>query len=158
MCISAPPSKTASGLYEMCGISQNVTSLARARDAANINAQRLRLALNAAGAGVFEYDYASERFWFSPELQAMVGAELVDSELNDPVGLFHPDDQPEVARLRAAAGAARTEVRSRRACCSRAACSGLGSISRSNAASMASRSAASAWCSTSTPINARSWR
>jgi signal transduction histidine kinase len=102
--------KTASGLYEMCGISQNVTSLARARDAANVNAQRLRLALNAAGAGVFEYDYASKRFWFSPELKAMVGPGLLKGELGDPVGLFHPDDRPEVARLRAAAGAARTEV------------------------------------------------
>ena len=102
--------QTASGLYEMCGISQNVTSLARARDAANVNAQRLRLALNAAGAGVFEYDYATQHFWFSPELKAMVGPGLLGDELDDPVGLFHPDDQPEVARLRAAAGAARTEV------------------------------------------------
>ena len=92
--------RTASGLYEMCGLSQDVTPLAQARDAANVNAQRLRLALTAAGAGVFEYDYALQRFWYSSELATITGPEaLVD--LTDPASLFHPDDRAEVTRLSA---------------------------------------------------------
>ena len=93
----------------MYGISQNVTSLALARDAANINAQRLKLALNAAGAGVFEYDYEQGRFWFSPELQAMVGAD-VQLDRENPFSVFHPDDRSELARLRAAGEGATAEV------------------------------------------------
>ena len=94
--------RTASGLFEMSGLSQDVTSLAKARDEANINAQRLRLALNAAGAGVFEYDYAQPGFWVSAELESITGPEVL-ADLSDPFGLFHPDDQAEVMRLRAEA-------------------------------------------------------
>ena len=95
--------RTASGLYEMCGISQNVTSLANARDAANINAQRLKLALEAARAGVFEYDFAKRQFWFSSEMAAITGSDALD-ELEDPFSLYHPDDRAEAMRLRAGSG------------------------------------------------------
>ena len=52
-----------SGLYEMYGLSQNVTDLAQARDEANLSAGRLKLALAAARAGVFGYDYAKGEYW-----------------------------------------------------------------------------------------------
>ena len=93
--------RTASGLYEMCGLSQDVTPLAQARDDANVNAQRLKLALTAAGAGVFEYDYVQQRFWFSSELEKITGPEAL-AGLTNPASLFHPDDQAEVIRLSAA--------------------------------------------------------
>src|ERR1019366_799063 len=82
-----------SGRYEMLGLSQSVTSLAHSRDAANANAQRLRLALQAARAGVFEYDYAQNSFWLSPELEAMIGLEVVAAKGPDPLIILHPDDR-----------------------------------------------------------------
>ena len=82
-----------SGRYEMLGVSQSITSLARARDEANANAQRLRMALQAAKAGVFEYDYAKNHIWMSPELEAMVGHDVVAAGGPDPLVVFHPDDR-----------------------------------------------------------------
>ena len=82
-----------SGRYEMLGVSQSITSLARARDEANANAQRLKLALQAAKAGVFEYDYARNDFWMSPELEAMIGPEAIAARGPDPLIVFHPDDR-----------------------------------------------------------------
>jgi signal transduction histidine kinase len=82
-----------SGRYEMLGVSQSITSLAHSRDEANANAQRLRLALQAAKAGVFEYDYAKNSIWMSPELQAMIGPEVVAAGGPDPLIVFHPDDR-----------------------------------------------------------------
>ncbi|MDQ0466255.1 signal transduction histidine kinase [Caulobacter ginsengisoli] len=89
----------ASGRYEMHGVSQSITSLAKARDLANANAQRLDLALKASRAGVFEYDFKSQRFWLSPECIALVGeaaAAMVDT---DTLALFHPDDRAAVLTL-----------------------------------------------------------
>jgi len=96
--------RTASGLYEMCGISQDVTSLAQARDNANVNAQRLKLALEAARAGVFEYDFAQRSFWFSSEVSTIAGPETF-ADLSDPFVLFHPKDRAEVMSLRGRIGA-----------------------------------------------------
>jgi len=98
--------RTASGLYEMCGLSQDVTPLALARDEARLAAQRLRLALNSAGAGVFEYDYGQQRFWFSPELAMVAGPEALVG-LTNPLSLFHPDDQAALTKLSAFLGAGR---------------------------------------------------
>ncbi len=65
---TVPAVASPSGRYEMLGLSQSITSLAHARDEANAIAQRLRLALQAAKAGVFEFDYARNDIWMSPEL------------------------------------------------------------------------------------------
>ena len=48
--------RLASGLYEMFGVSQNVTELAAARDNAAIASERLELAMSSAKAGVYEID------------------------------------------------------------------------------------------------------
>ena len=82
-----------SGRYEMLGLSQSITSLAHARDEANAIAQRLRLALQAGRAGVFEYDYEKRSFWLSPQLEAMVGSETLKDASFNPLNVFHPDDR-----------------------------------------------------------------
>src|SRR6185312_2628671 len=68
--------KLRSGRYEMYGLSQNVTDLAQARDEANANAGRLKLALAAARAGVFGLDHAKQEYWSSPEFRELVGPEV----------------------------------------------------------------------------------
>jgi signal transduction histidine kinase len=93
-----------SGRYEMLGLSQSITSLAHSRDAANANAQRLRLALQAARAGVFEYDYAQKSFWLSPELETMIGANVVAARGPDPLIILHPDDRPLATAVARGAG------------------------------------------------------
>ena len=87
--------KLRSGRYEMYGISQNVTDLAQARDDANGSARRLKLALAAARAGVFGYDYAKREYWVSPEFRDLMGQSVVDAATaaDDPRVIFHPDDR-----------------------------------------------------------------
>jgi len=87
--------KLRSGRYEMYGLSQNVTDLAEARDQANLSAGRLKLALAAARAGVFGYDFAKNEYWLSPEFRDLVGEATVEAAgaADDPRILFHPDDR-----------------------------------------------------------------
>ncbi|MDB5464889.1 MAG: sensory box histidine kinase/response regulator [Phenylobacterium sp.] len=87
--------KLKSGRYEMYGISQSVTDLAQARDEANANAQRLKLALTAARAGVFGYDYLKGEYWLSPEFRDVLGKEAIAAAAaaDDPRMIFHPDDR-----------------------------------------------------------------
>jgi signal transduction histidine kinase len=86
--------RTRSGRYEMYGLSQNVTDLAEARDEANAGAQQLKLALTAARAGVFVYDYAKREYWLSREAQDLIGEEGVAAiaETDNPLIIYHPDD------------------------------------------------------------------
>jgi signal transduction histidine kinase len=86
--------RTRSGRYEMYGLSQNVTDLAEARDEANAGAQQLKLALTAARAGVFVYDYAKDEYWLSPEARELVGEEGVAAiaATDNPLVIYHPDD------------------------------------------------------------------
>ena len=87
--------KLKSGLYEMYGLSQNVTDLAQARDDARESTGRLKLALAAARAGVFGFDYAKGDYWLSQEFRDLVGDEIVAaaSAADDPRVMFHPDDR-----------------------------------------------------------------
>jgi signal transduction histidine kinase len=85
--------RQASGLYEMYGLSQDITSLAVARDDAKVNSMRLRMALKGARAGVFEFDYATQAFWLSPELAAMVGPEALSHAAEDASHIFHGEDR-----------------------------------------------------------------
>ncbi|THD57621.1 ATP-binding protein [Phenylobacterium sp.] len=87
--------KLKSGRYEMYGLSQNVTALAMARDDANESAGRLKLALAAARAGVFGFDYAKGDYWLSKEFRDLVGEQTVDyaTAAEDPRVMFHPDDR-----------------------------------------------------------------
>ena len=98
-----------SGLYEMFGLSQDITPLAVVRDEAEANAVRLRLALKVAQAGVYEFDYATQTFWLSPEFETVAGPEALANSALNPIDLFLKDDHEVAAalgdRARAAGGA-----------------------------------------------------
>jgi len=102
------------GLYEMLGISQNVTPQAMARDEANTMAQRLRLALNGAQAGVYEYDFRKKSFWVSPEFLELIGRESLDG-VTEAFDLYNSDDRDAIIDLRRraleATGAVPADVR-----------------------------------------------
>jgi signal transduction histidine kinase/CheY-like chemotaxis protein len=55
-------------------------------------AHRLKLALKAAEAVVFEYDYAKKEYWASEEMVAMIGPERVHTDTALPLHLFAKDD------------------------------------------------------------------
>ncbi len=88
-----------SGLFEIHGLSQSITALARVRDEATTSAQRLDLALKGAHAGVFEYDFKTREFWISSEFSALVGDDNLAVSDTDPFAMFHPDDKPAVQAL-----------------------------------------------------------
>jgi signal transduction histidine kinase len=56
-------------------------------------AHRLKLALKAADAVVFEFDYAKKEYWGSDELLAMIGPERVRAAGALPLDLFAEDDR-----------------------------------------------------------------
>lgn len=103
---------TSAGAFALKGISEDITELAQARDAARkgerqmrkakrelqANASRLNLALEAAEAGVYEIDHVKQRFWCSPEFERITGRRNSSyeeaSELRYPG--FHIDDLPHV--------------------------------------------------------------
>jgi signal transduction histidine kinase/AmiR/NasT family two-component response regulator len=91
--------KLPSGLYEMHGLSQNITPQAMARDEADANASRLKLALTGAQAGVYEYDYDKQSFWVSPEFRVIAGWGD-DPFYGHPFDLYHPDDRDLATDLR----------------------------------------------------------
>jgi PAS domain S-box-containing protein len=96
------------GVFALRGISENITELAKARDAArrgelkmkkaqreaHASAQRLAVALEAAEAGVYEIDHVGKSFWASPEFVKITGQ--TDATYQDATQLrfpgFHPDD------------------------------------------------------------------
>jgi PAS domain S-box-containing protein len=96
------------GVFALKGLSQDITELAEARDAARLgeqrmrqarrdalaNARRLKLALRAAEAGVYEIDHVNKTFWASPEFRKLTGQGVTSyekaTELRYPG--FHPDD------------------------------------------------------------------
>ena len=102
------------GIFALQGISEEITELAKARDAARrgelrmrraereaqANAQRLSIALEAAEAGVYEIDHVAKRFWASPEFVRITGQGEATyqqaTQLRFPG--FHPDDLEHVRR------------------------------------------------------------
>jgi signal transduction histidine kinase len=91
--------KLPSGKYEMFGISQNITAVAMARDEANQISKRLALALRAARAAVFEYDYALKSFSASPEMEDLLGREVVIRAREKPLSLFGGSDRARALAL-----------------------------------------------------------
>jgi PAS domain S-box-containing protein len=99
---------TASGLFVIKGISEDITELAAARDAARrgeqqmrrarreaqASATRLKLALEAAEAGVYEIDHVAKTFWASPEFEKLTGQRNATYEEATHLRFpgFHPDD------------------------------------------------------------------
>jgi len=75
------------GVFCLRGLSEDITELVEARDAAKrgeqqmrkarreaqVNARRLKLALQAAEAGVYEIDHVAKTFWASPEFVKLTG-------------------------------------------------------------------------------------
>jgi PAS domain S-box-containing protein len=102
----------AEGVFALKGISEDITELVRARDAARqgeqqmrkarreaaASARRLKLALEAAEAGVYEIDHVRRTFWASPEFARITGeAEATyDAAARLRFPRFHPDDLPHV--------------------------------------------------------------
>jgi PAS domain S-box-containing protein len=100
------------GAFALKGISEDITELAEARDAARQGEQtarkarreaqglaaRLNLALEAAEAGVYEIDHVGKSFWCSPEFERITGRKNSNyeeaTELRYPG--FHVDDLPHV--------------------------------------------------------------
>ncbi len=98
-------------MFALKGISQNVTELAEARDAALRGQQRvsdlaeeltattvrLKLALHAAEAGAFEIDHQNQTFWASDQFYELTGRQMGYEEINVPVWpSVHPDDRATV--------------------------------------------------------------
>ena len=72
----------------------DVTPLMQARRDAQTNADRLRLALGAARAGVSEFDFVAKTQWFSPEFHEIVGVEVDFHRFaREPWYMAHPDDR-----------------------------------------------------------------
>ena len=72
----------------------DVTPLMDARREAQTNAERLKLALGAARAGVSEFDFAAKTQWFSPEFNEIVGCEVDFRRFaREPWYMAHPDDR-----------------------------------------------------------------
>lgn len=100
-----------SGVHSLQGMVQDVTELAEARDAAlrveqqvrglmeeaRVSARRLKLALGAAQAGVFEIDHEAGAFWCSPEFVLLIGRQLsYDEACAVPWPFVHNDDRQAV--------------------------------------------------------------
>ena len=82
------------------------TRMARAGDAGSATEQRLALAMEAAGAGVFEFERDAGHFWCSPRFTQLVGRTMTDAEIfGDVWPIYHPDDVPNVKHAIAAARA-----------------------------------------------------
>jgi PAS domain S-box-containing protein len=100
------------GVFALRGISEDITELVKARDAARLGehrmrkarreaqtlARRLKLALGTAGAGVYEIDHVGRTFWASPEFVALTGQDNATYQEANQLRFpgFHTDDLPHV--------------------------------------------------------------
>ncbi len=73
--------------------------LEEARARQEVMANRLKLSVDAAGAGVFEIDLVAETFWCSPEYADIVGRPLTYEEASGPWPMCHPDDVETVREM-----------------------------------------------------------
>jgi signal transduction histidine kinase len=85
--------RTPCGLHEVFGVSLNVTAMANARDAAQVGAERLDLALKASRAGVFAYDYRTGGYWVSDQFADLVGPEAMAKFEAEPFSFMSPEDR-----------------------------------------------------------------
>ena len=75
----------------------DITALADARREARVNARRLRIALGAARAGVYEIDHERGAFWGSPEFHRMMGRKVVYEDVREAVWpMVHADDRARI--------------------------------------------------------------
>jgi PAS domain S-box-containing protein len=89
-----PIRETTGRVSHMAAVIQDVTERKRAEAAMFASEERLRLATHSAGIGVFDYDTATKRTLWSPELCALVGVpDGAIASLHDVLNLLHPDDR-----------------------------------------------------------------
>lgn len=80
-----------------------ITALTEARRDARNNARRLKVALGAAQAGVYEIDHEKQTFWGSPEFHRMMGRRIAYQDVRDAVWpMVHPDDRTQLYEAAAA--------------------------------------------------------
>jgi len=96
----------------------DVTALSVARREARMNARRLKVALGAARAGVYEIDHESQSFWGSPEFHRMMGRRIGYEDVREAVWpMLHPEDRSKLYeaaaqwRLQGDGGAQEYDVR-----------------------------------------------
>lgn len=83
-----------SGVHEIYGVNQDITSEMRAKRDTWMAFDRLKLALAAANAGIFEFDPLRDRHWMSPEFAELAGKAAISRMGQDNfLALFHPDDR-----------------------------------------------------------------
>lgn len=96
------------GAGEIVGVityMDDVTALTAARREARNNARRLKVALGAARAGVYEIDHERRTFWGSPEYHRILGRRVTYEDVQEAAWpMVHPDDRAHVYATAAAAG------------------------------------------------------
>ena len=75
----------------------DITSIVADRRAARANAKRLKLALDAAHATVFEVDYAEKTFWTAPGFHKIAGRTPTYDESINVWPTIHPEDQARIS-------------------------------------------------------------
>jgi PAS domain S-box-containing protein len=80
----------------------DVSALVSARREAQSSARRLKLAVNAAKAAVFEVDYAEKAVWHGPEFTKLAGRHLTFEDMCGVWPNVHPDDVEHMTSLIAA--------------------------------------------------------
>jgi signal transduction histidine kinase/CheY-like chemotaxis protein len=85
-------------------------ALIEARQEAQEVAKRLKIAMDAARAGVFETDFASGTFWCSPEFAQIVGRPLSYEEAAGIWPIIHPEDAERVKAAISASQEARGDA------------------------------------------------
>jgi PAS domain S-box-containing protein len=85
-------------------------ALAAAQLETQATAQRLRIALDAASAGVYETDFVTGSFWCSPEFDSIVGRHLTFEQASGVWPNIHPDDAEAVRAAIDASQEARGEA------------------------------------------------
>ena len=72
----------------------DITAMTAVRREARLNARRLKVALAAAGAGVYEIDHQTRGFWGSPEFHRMLGRRIVYEDVREAIWpMVHPEDR-----------------------------------------------------------------
>ena len=90
----ARPWRDAAGNVQgMLAYVDDISAVAQAKREAQANARRLKLALGAADAGVYEIDHVNKAFWSSPEFKRLIGSPRSYEEARSlRFPHFHPDD------------------------------------------------------------------
>ena len=99
-CVYRPFGETDGSIVGYFVHGHDITPLMHARAEAQANAERLKLALGAARAGVSELDFVRKTFWCSPEYEAIVGQDVDFLRFaREPWYMAVPEDRQAVRRL-----------------------------------------------------------